>query len=195
MLNKLSYLIYDFLNEDNRIAEDKELFIHSITLMIHEIINTLVLIALSLVFNNCISTILYIVFFALLRRYTGGYHATTFQSCSLWYFLLYLGFQLTLFLNIFETSWFSFLVLLIVVSIIYSIAPMQHVNQPLSIIERHRYRSKMLFVLIIYSILSIYSIIVNGQLKNILLYILVIDTFLLVALRKSKFYKEDYNEN
>lgn len=27
MLNKLSYLIYDFLNEDNRIAEDKELFI------------------------------------------------------------------------------------------------------------------------------------------------------------------------
>lgn len=191
MLNKLSYVIYNFLNEDNSITEEKDLFIHSITLMIHETINTLILIILSFVLNNFISTILYIIFFALLRRYTGGYHATTFSSCTLWYVLLYFGFQISIVLNLFQNTAVSFSVLCITILTIYNIAPMQHINQPLSIIEKHRYRSRMLLVLGVYSVILIYSIIVNNKLKNILLYVLFIDTILLLVLRKSKFYKEE----
>lgn len=190
-MNKLVIKLYDLLNTDNELDEDKELYYHAIKLIIHEWSTYVFLIVIACFVNAIIPTILYIVLLTLIRRYSGGYHADTYFMCWFLYTIFYLIFLVLFKMNMFSNVYVSLMVLISSSFYIYKNAPVQHINNPLEVIEKHKYRK--FTMLILWSYICTYLIlqIINSKISSIVLIVLLFNALLMFFLKQSKSYIGD----
>lgn len=76
--NKLAVLMNDNGMIEN---DDTEYYIYSIQIMLEKIIGYSVLLALSIVFKVFFQSIVFLLFFSWLRKFTNGLHLPTFKTC------------------------------------------------------------------------------------------------------------------
>ena len=176
MIANISKKLTDRLLLKSVIEKDSwEIYYFGIYQLILNAVDMTTILILGIVFNEIWQAILFIGAFAVLRKYGGGYHASTPLRCYL----------LTTFITItalsvmkyIEMKYFVYFILLFVSSVVILIAsPVESENKPLDMIEKMLYRKKALAIwgvetslAIIFAILKVKSVFVCITMAEVVL--------------------------
>lgn len=84
MLNVISNAVATlFINNGIADEEDRDIYIYSVNVLLYNVATFIFILVLSFLFHNVIETLVFLLTFVSLRRYTGGYHAETRIKCFL----------------------------------------------------------------------------------------------------------------
>lgn len=139
----LSNKITDFLYKKEVISqEQKEVYIYGFTVLFLNILDILIILALGILIERYLDTIVFLMVFGITRQYTGGYHAKTVSKCLVVYMLIYLVIMFLSSSNVILVNGTMFQILLCIVYIIAVIiyAPIQNDNKVISNVERKKYK-------------------------------------------------------
>lgn len=139
----LSNKITNFLYKKEVISqEQKEVYIYGFTVLFLNILDILIILALGILIERYLDTIVFLIVFGITRQYTGGYHAKTVSKCLVVYMLIYLVIMFLSSSNIILVNGAMFQILLCIVYIIAVIiyAPIQNDNKVISNVERKKYK-------------------------------------------------------
>jgi accessory gene regulator B len=139
----LSNKITDFLYKKEVISqEQKEVYIYGFTVLFLNILDILIILALGILIERYLDTIVFLMVFGITRQYTGGYHAKTVSKCLVVYMLIYLVIMFLSSSNVILVNGAMFQILLCIVYIIAVIiyAPIQNDNKVISNVERKKYK-------------------------------------------------------
>ena len=139
----LSNKITDFLYKKEVISqEQKEVYIYGFTVLFLNILDILIILALGILIERYLDTIVFLIVFGITRQYTGGYHAKTVSKCLVVYVLIYLVIMFLSSSNVIFVNGAMFQILLCIVYIIAVIiyAPIQNDNKVISNVERKKYK-------------------------------------------------------
>ena len=176
MIANISKKLTDRLLLKSVIEQDSwEIDYFGIYQLIVNAVDVTTILILGIVFNEIWQAILFIGAFAVLRKYAGGYHASTPLRCYL----------LTTFITItalsvmkyFEMKYFVYFILLFVSSVVILIAsPVESEYKPLDMMEKMLYRKKTLAIwgvetslAIIFAILKVKSVFVCITMAEVVL--------------------------
>lgn len=134
--------------------EDRDIIIYGLMSGIKLLLNIVTTIILGAIFGLILESLIFLIFFSLIRSYTGGYHAERTLSCYIFSSLVIVAVLLAirftpqmyiLFLNI--------VIMIIAIPIILKFAPVDALLKPLDNIERKHFRKKGIINLFIECIL------------------------------------------
>lgn len=153
---------------DNNIikSEDKEIYIYCFETTIFTGIGYLVLFVLSIIFNESIVSLIFLLSFLVFRKICGGYHANNYSLCSLmsllsYLFLILIVKKITIVFNV------SYYLLIIGLLIILTLSPIQNDNKPFTDKQRKRFKitSKALAAILMF----VFSILELSGMHNLLI--------------------------
>ncbi|MDO5558383.1 MAG: accessory gene regulator B family protein [Oscillospiraceae bacterium] len=194
MINLLTQHLLSFLKANiNTTEDDIEVYKYGIEITISSLLNIIIILILSLIFNNVISGLCFLFCFILLRQFTGGYHAESYFKCNL---ALAISYLCVLFISNFIAKLpLSFVEGLLIIGLIVVIifSPVNNKHKPLT--EQKKSVCKRVSI-IIYSSLTVVSIV----LKSLRIYYgaVIALTLLVVALMiiiEIYMQKEGYHES
>lgn len=139
---------------ENRIinSEDNEIYNYCFETTIVSLISHFSLFILSILFNEFICSMIFLISFSVFRRICGGYHANNYIKCSIMSLLSYLALILIIKkVNIIFSS--NFYIFLIGLIIILFLSPIQDKNKPFTEKQYKRFKiiSKSLAAILIIS--------------------------------------------
>ena len=147
---------------------DRELYLYGIKELIVIFQNIVITLALGVLFHNFFQTIVFLGAYIPLRSFAGGYHAVSAKRCSVYSLGLILILEFYFSHRYLVALKYIFSMLVIAISIIYKVSPLQCVNKPLSTEEKCRYAlltKKILLIecglIVTFSILNLTAI-ANG---------------------------------
>lgn len=131
-----------------------EFYKYGIEITVSSIFNVLIILALSLIFNEFAMGILFLLVFIPLRQFTGGYHADTYLKCNLLFALCYIS--LMVFIKLIHVPTYIDVIILLCHIILATIAyPIENKNKPFrSKNQILRCKVISIFLLIIWGIIS-----------------------------------------
>lgn len=134
MYNRIAKYIVCFLDRHKVVDENKsEICTYGLEIMIAYICYFGVLLILATITNTLIESLLFFTSFVLLRRYAGGFHASSYRKCHLIFAINQLLFiMLIKFLNVTEAVWLATVILLISTVIVFVYAPIDNINRRFS---------------------------------------------------------------
>ena len=171
MSEKISGIITDFLLRKNVIKEEeKEIYYYGYETLIYSIWQMLLLLVLGMIMNRIVSTVIFLMVFVSMRKYTGGYHAETRMGCTFMTVVCYVTVLVM-------TGWVSttkkgYIILgffaLFCVFIFVRYVPVVHPEKPLNKMQRRESRKKcgllgtfyLVILLLTYDVLRIVPYIV-----------------------------------
>lgn len=139
---------------ENRIinSEDNEIYNYCFETTIVSLISHFTLFILSILFNEFICSIIFLISFSVFRKICGGYHADNYIKCSIMSLSSYLALILIIkkFNIVFSSSFYIFLIGLV---IIFLLSPIQDKNKPFTEKQYKRFKiiSKSLAAILIIS--------------------------------------------
>jgi accessory gene regulator B len=142
--------------------EDKDIYQYGLELLISTDINVAMVMTIGIFFHKTLQTILFLLEYCFVKRYAGGYHASTYARCIITFSVLYasmlFGFEA---FNINRINMSAGFICTISILLVFVLAPVEDKNKPLESEERRLYslRSKQFLVL--------------GVLINIILYLFI----------------------
>lgn len=88
---KLSYFLADFFVSEGWISEDEKIaYVVGLDVIFSTVAHWMIILLLGIGRNRPIEAAIYLLFFATVRRYCGGYHASTRMGCFMLFIFLYL---------------------------------------------------------------------------------------------------------
>lgn len=144
MLHNSSKRIASFLVSNNIITdEDASVYAYGLELILATIVNTFVVCVIGIVMGRFIETILFLASFAILRSFSGGYHASTHVKCLVILVVAYMINMVLIWMISVEYMLYASLVLqFISIFLIFKYAPVENENKPLNEEERRNYKIK-----------------------------------------------------
>lgn len=143
---------YAYINLDNGLikSEDKELYEYGYLLMALQLINIAGVVIIGVLFKCLMALVLFTISMISLRSYTGGYHASSPERCTLFSLILKVAVALTLNL-VMDFGHFTWVICIALAGqlMIWKLAPVEAVNKPLSPEEFYRYRKKSRRILLL----------------------------------------------
>lgn len=180
-----------FLKKDIIEKEDLEIYIYGSELLISEIIGTLLILGIGVVFEKFFKTILYLFVFTIIRVYAGGYHAPSHRTCITSFSLLFVG-VLIITEWIFKRKVDILLVIgtIVSVGIIFLFAPVEDHHKPLDRYEVNEFKRKARMRSLLLSVFVVLMYIIFPEFQDEALYGMVaicqIAFFLIVGYAKNK---------
>ncbi len=172
-------------------------YVYGMDIFLSSLIEVASIIAISLIFNNFIETVLFFMAFIPLRIFAGGYHADTRLRCYLISLVVYSVF--TLVLSLLHQSTYTIIVVIgIVISIITILlfAPVIHQNKKVNNYEIRNYRKFSIVICcvqcVIYLIFTLLSKI-NIYLISAVLGTVAVSLSMWIALIKTKLKKCEFS--
>ena len=151
-MEKMAKRLTDWLITKEAVSiDEKELYEFGIFHLLLNIIDTVSILLLALLFREVISTVFYIICFCTLRRYAGGYHAKTVFTCYLLTLTAALG-MLVLLKQFDFIAPVQFAIWFISGMIILLFSPIQNVNKILDDIEKVIYQKRTIITWLIQTI-------------------------------------------
>lgn len=133
--------IVQFMVESNVIEKDEcEIYLFGCQLIEELVISFAIFTAISLLFHQFTETLIFVVAFSLIRRYAGGFHADKFSTCLVISCAIIMLFNVCMTVAMDHLVVFRFEIMLISVSAIVFISPVDSANKKLSHGERRVYR-------------------------------------------------------
>lgn len=131
MTHRLAVNIADFLLCDGTIQkEDYDIYVYGYEILLDTVTQLAVLLVAGVVTHVFFETVVFLLVFSYIRKYSGGYHASTKCMCNI---ITYLVWGIVMHCSIlFELSIMIKIVLCATVTVItYCRAPVEHPNKPI----------------------------------------------------------------
>lgn len=148
---------------ENRIInpEDNEIYNYCFETTIVSLISHFSLFVLSILFNEFVCSIIFLISFSIFRKICGGYHADNYTKCSIMSLLSYLAMILIIKkINIIFCS--NFYIFIIGLIIVFLLSPIQDKNKPFTEKQYKRFKiiSKSLatILIILFMILRLFEL-------------------------------------
>lgn len=165
MINKLSAHIAEKMLSNGTISkEDEDLYIYGLFMLISHLMFFIVACILGLILGCVPESIIFYIAFQFIRRYAGGYHASTEARCEIFTTLSFLACIVVIKLS----KTYDFQIILLTISVISAICilclcPIDTPEKPLSEKEFKYFRKVSLLVLSIITAIIIISYIFNSK--------------------------------
>lgn len=153
-MEKLSEKIIKYMIENSVFLEDdKEIYAFGLTQMIRVLLTIITTIFIGFSFGKIIESVVFVVFTALIRTNSGGYHSDSPLGC---YLISVVSIVAMLCLVTKQVYSVKLIIILLIVSFVIFIkyAPIGHVNKVLDDIEVSTYKRRLLLVLLIIAFLE-----------------------------------------
>lgn len=121
------------------LKQDRELYEFGIVQTINLIIDLLTVIIIGILLGQLWQSLVFTLMYSLIRIYAGGFHAATPWRCSI-YSVLFMISAVTLIKYMEVNVWIRLCIMLISGACIFTFAPSEHENKPLSNKEKGKYR-------------------------------------------------------
>jgi len=151
----MSKKISSFFISNNIIKEeDKEVYEYSLELLLSTVLNFAAVIIIAIFTRKILEATLFVLGFVPLRAMAGGYHADTHFRCFLILIFTYSVFLLTVFFIPVKFILATTAVLVLIsISLIFILSPMEDSNKPLSEEETKKFRRKSRIGILVYSLI------------------------------------------
>lgn len=185
MISHISEQILKYLLRSNVINDsndEKEYYRYGIEITVSSLLNVILIIFIGILFQSVIESIVFLIFFMLIRQFTGGFHADTYFKCN---FSFCISFISVLAMYHFTeekiTVWLSILISILCVAIILLKCPIENINKPIP--EHKRKFHKCLAVILGtgYGITGTILIALSNKYGVLIVYTLVLVTLLIIA--------------
>lgn len=81
-MDKVASKIVDSMLAEQMITnEDRSIYIYSLQMIMEKVIGYVAIFILAIVFNFFLPTVMFVLFFGTIRKYSGGFHLPKFSSC------------------------------------------------------------------------------------------------------------------
>ena len=162
-----------FISKGKIEKKDFKKFVYCFEIFISDLLNSLIVILSSIIFNIYLESIIFTFCFFIIRKNIGGYHAKTHFGCSLVLIIMYLLFYLVLKFQIYQIINLSLIIISFISFIlIMLLAPVSHPNNELEIKSKKKTNILALLIsgCILLSSLFIYTSNQSSKYTFILLY-------------------------
>ncbi len=144
MSEKLAHIVTDFLVREKAVQpEEAEIYDYGFGALFFDAGQTMLFLLIGISIHHFWQTVLFLTVFAMLRKYTGGFHTETRIGCTCMS-CVFLGIVLvtTSWGSIFFESWFTYLLCSVFYGLcFYVYAPVEHQHKPLTKQQKYRYRT------------------------------------------------------
>lgn len=167
----LSECITDFLLRKKTIRnEEKDIYVYGVELIISSIINLLICLIISLLFEDFANGLVFFISFSSLRRFTGGFHSKSFLRCNIIFaVIVVIALSINRYLSdVFDYAVFSVLLTVFTLLIIVLFSPVYNDNKKLTEQERKQFLLKSVLAYLIH-ILIYYLFLIFGIKLNIII--------------------------
>ena len=163
MINKLSiYLTEKLLSNGTISNEDKELYIYGLFMLMSHLMFFIIACIFGLILGCVFESIIFYIVFQLIRRYAGGYHASTETRCEIFSTLSILACIVVIKLSkIYDFQTVLLLITILSAVCIFVFCPLDTPEKPLSDKEFKYFRKISWMILIIISTLIIITYILK----------------------------------
>lgn len=150
-----------FINHKIIKSEDREIYDYCFETTIVILLSYSLLFILSIIFNEFISTLIFILSFSVFRKVCGGYHASSYLKCGVMSLASYL--VLILIINKFDIIFeYSTITLVLGAVTILFLSPIQDNNKPFTEKQKKRFklisRSLAVTLIIVFVILEAFGL-------------------------------------
>ena len=174
----LSYLISSNAIDDNE--ETKDYYRYGIEITISSLINILLIIIIGIVSGNALESIVFLACFIPLRQFTGGFHAKTYFLCNLSFAVSFIILLIVYkFTNQYVTSYIVFLIIIFSCIIFFSECPVENKNKVITEEKKKIHKVISVILCFLYGITGAILIMFSYKIGVILLYTLILISFLL----------------
>ena len=150
-----SYLSSKMLAHNLINQELFEVYVYGLELSLSFVISTFIILLVGVLFNQIVSSVVFLVVFIFIRRFTGGYHATTFLRCQICFvstFISVLSLSKLLPANIYIVI---ILPILVGLPLILKYAPIENKYKPLTSKEKIKNKYTGVVVFIVFDLFSL----------------------------------------
>ena len=155
-MNSLANVITDYYCKKNIIAEDKkEIYCYGFQLIMADIINYTIIIALGIILNRIIESMVFLIILCGIRQFSGGFHAKTFAICRLSFIATYICVLSISFIISKINNVYVVLINVICFIFISYFAPIEHPNKPMTSLQKKRNKLKSIITSSVVSVASV----------------------------------------
>ena len=153
--------------------EELAFYRYGVEITLSSITNIIVIVLISLLSNNIIEGLLFLVVFIPTRQFTGGFHADTYLKCNLTFGTTYIV-VLLMYRFIAQYMSLTTTVILLITEILFVInfCPIENVNKPIDEKDKKGHRIKAVLMFVLYGGFGLGLIINNLALGNLVLFTL-----------------------
>jgi accessory gene regulator B len=157
MIIFLSNHLTNFLCEKKIIDEEqKPVYVYGFEIIISSLIGMIIVFSIGLVLGKLIEACIFYVIFVVTRTYTGGYHANSYFKCNMVFFSVYVSaLILTVALTYVYNIVIHIMILVIYLSAVLGLSPMENVNKPMNEEERAVNRKKCIAISLFWCAMSL----------------------------------------
>ncbi len=163
MISKISEKLTEMLFAQQKVTEEeRELYIYGFFMLMSYLMLFVLASTLGLLFKVCLESIVFFVAFQFIRRFAGGYHASTETRCEI-LSTLSIGASIVLIKlsKLYDFREVLLSVSLVAIVIIYCICPLDTPEKPLSEKEYKYFQNASRIVLGILSVMIVVSYLFN----------------------------------
>lgn len=159
MIGKLSSKISDLLIRKSVIdSEDQELYVYGFFILLSQILYFIIAVIFGIIFNVLLQSVVFYIAFQFIRKYAGGYHASTEGRCEIMSTLSILACIVMIWLSrSYDFSLLLFCISLVAVLVIAVLCPLDTLEKPLSNKELKYFRKISWLILFIIAALIVVS--------------------------------------
>ena len=155
-MNRLASAITNYYCKKNIIAEDKkEIYCYGFQLIMADIINYTIIIALGIILNRIIDSMVFLIILCGIRQFSGGFHAKTFAVCRLSFIATYICVLSISFIISKINNVYVVLINVICFIFISYFAPIEHPNKPMTSLQKKRNKLKSIITSSVVSVASV----------------------------------------
>lgn len=180
MIYTLSDKLILYLEKNNILKEDKEIYLYGARLVISTFIGTLLLFLVGIITNHFIEAILYEIVMSSSRRILGGYHCKSYTKCIFTYIGIFV--VCLIMANICLVNTTTIFVVSIITLLITSIlCPIQNVNKLISSKKKRIFRIYSLIYIWVYLLIIIYLYSIDSSFLGMMISMLVMINILTIG--------------
>lgn len=180
MSERLARIVTDFLVRENVVQpEETEIYDYGFGALFFDAGQTMLFLLIGIIVHHFWKTVLFLVVFTSLRKYTGGYHAETRIGCTCMS-CVFLGIVLvtTSWGSIFFESWFIYLLCSVFYGMcFYNYAPVEHQNKPLTNQQKYIYRIQGVWLSAVWMVIAAIARIYQPEIGDC-----IVSTMVIVAI-------------
>lgn len=135
--------------------ESIEVYVYGFELVFSFAFSTAIILLIGILLSRLLETVVFLTIFVLLRSFTGGYHAKTFIKCAVVTFSTYLS---VIILSMFVSRlplYIYIICLLIGLSIISAVAPVENPNKEIPQNKRIRHKIISIILYLVFSTMGL----------------------------------------
>lgn len=185
MISRISELILQYLLRSNVINDsddEKEYYRYGIEITVSSLLNVILIIGIGIIFKSVTESVVFLLFFMLLRRFTGGFHADTYFKCNCSFCISFISVLIMYhFTEEKITAQLSVLISVLCVAMILLKCPIENINKPIPKHKRkfHKYLAGILGTG--YGIIGTILIALSNRYGVLIIYTLVLVVVLIIA--------------